>query len=97
MGIAVSWCRCGFMRRARRAPDPRGDPSEDAPLRLDHGEPALVEFGEVGCAAIAEDDAAVAAVVRVANGGVDANLRRDPQTSSVSMSLSRNRAPSPVP
>src|SRR6266545_2583155 len=38
------------------------DPAEDAALGLDHAEADLVELREVGPAAVAEDEAAVAAV-----------------------------------
>src|SRR5580700_394095 len=48
------------------------DPAEDATLGLDHFQAHLVEFGEIGSAAIGQHDAAVAAVVGLAHGAVDA-------------------------
>src|ERR1700757_3407310 len=51
-----------------------GDPAEDATLGLDHFQAHLVEFGEVGSAAIRNDDAAIAAGIGLAHGGVDADL-----------------------
>src|SRR5216683_8088891 len=50
-------------------------PAEDRALRLDHRKAHLVEFREVGCAAVGEHDAAIAAVVRLPNRGVDADFR----------------------
>src|ERR1700743_3358321 len=52
------------------------DPAEDATLGLDHLEAHLVEFRKIGSAAVGEHDAAIATVVRLANGGVDADLGR---------------------
>src|SRR3954454_5583472 len=53
------------------------DPAEDAALGLDHLQAHLVKLGEVGCAAVRDDDAAVAAVIGFAHGGIDAHLGRD--------------------
>ena len=52
-------------------------PAEDRALRLDHREAHLVEFRKVGGAAVGEHDAAIAAVVRLAHRGVDADLGGD--------------------
>ena len=52
------------------------DPTEDPALGLDHSQAHLVKLGEVRAAAVAGDDAAVAAVVRFAHRGVDADLGR---------------------
>src|SRR2546423_12398777 len=51
-------------------------PAEDAALGLDHAQRDLVKFGKVRSAAVARDDAAVTAVVRLANRGVHAHLGR---------------------
>src|SRR3954467_6765283 len=53
------------------------DPAEDAALGLDHLQAHLVKFGEVGCAAVGDDDAAIAAVIGLAHGGVDAHFSGD--------------------
>ena len=50
-------------------------PAEDRALRLHHREAHLVEFREIGGAAVGEHDAAIAAVVRLAHRGVDADFR----------------------
>src|SRR4030095_2509972 len=62
--------RCDNVRR-------RAHPAEYSTLRLDHREPHLMKFRKVGCAAIAEHDAAKAAIVRLAHGGVDADFGGD--------------------
>ena len=54
-----------------------GDPAENAALGLDHLQAHLVEFGKVGCAAVRQHHAAIAAVVGFAHGGVDADLGGD--------------------
>src|SRR6185295_13156443 len=54
-----------------------GHPAEDAALRLDHLESHLLELGEVGADAILRHEAVVAAVVGLADGGVDTDFRRD--------------------
>ena len=51
-----------------------GDPAEDAALGLDHLEADAVELREVGGAAVGEHDAAVAAVVGLADRRVHADL-----------------------
>ena len=53
------------------------NPAEDAALRLDHFQAHVVEFRKIGCAAVGEHDAAVAAVVCLAHGGVDADFGGD--------------------
>src|SRR5882672_5030011 len=50
------------------------NPAEDAALGLDHLQAHLVEFGKIGGAAIGQHDAAIAAVIGLAHGGVDADL-----------------------
>src|SRR5581483_7884158 len=53
------------------------DPAEDAALGLDHLQAHLVKLGEVRRAAIRDDDAAIAAVIGLAHGGVDAHFGGD--------------------
>ena len=54
-----------------------GDPAKNAALGLDHLQAHLVKLGKVGCAAICQHHAAIAAVVGLAHGGVDADLGGD--------------------
>src|SRR6266446_4897998 len=54
------------------------DPAEDATLRLDHAQPHLLKLREIRADAIGYDDAFVAAVVRLAHRGIDADLGGDP-------------------
>ena len=51
-------------------------PAEDGALRLDHLEPDALELGEVRRDAVAQHDALVAAVVRLAHRRVHAHLER---------------------
>ncbi len=53
-----------------------GDPTEDAALSLDHLQTHGVEFGKVGAAAVLKHEAVVAAVVGLADRGVDADFGR---------------------
>src|SRR6266496_3801860 len=50
------------------------DPAEDAALCLDHLQRHPLELWEVRCHAVREYQAVVAAIVRLADGGVDADL-----------------------
>src|SRR6185369_7820649 len=54
------------------------DPAEDAALGLDHPEADLVELGKVGRARVGDHETAIAAIVGLAHGGVDADLGGDP-------------------
>src|SRR6202035_360602 len=54
-----------------------GNRTENAALRLDHGEAGLVEFREIGGATVRQHDASEAAVVSLAHRGVDADFRGD--------------------
>src|SRR6516162_477382 len=56
----------------------RGDPAEDAALRLDHAQPHLLKLREVRADAIGHDEAVVAAVVSLAHRRIYANLGGDP-------------------
>src|SRR5215475_1108265 len=69
--------RTAFRGLAERLEEPPGirHPAEDSALGLDHGEGGLLELGEVRGHAVLEDEAIVAAVVRLADAGVDADLR----------------------
>ena len=73
-------------RRQRHAattsPDVR-DPAENAALRADHAQPDVVEFGKVRCAIVGDGDAAVAAIVGLADRRVTQTSVVTPQTSSV--------------
>src|SRR5580704_15846688 len=51
-----------------------GHRTENAALCLDHGQARLVEFRKIRRAAVRQRDAAEAAVVSLADRGVDANL-----------------------
>src|SRR6516162_9282412 len=61
----------------------RGDPAEDAALRLDHAQPHLLKLREVRSDAIGNDEAVVAAVVSLAHRRIDANLGGDPADDSL--------------
>src|SRR5260370_19855336 len=52
-------------------------PAENAALGLDHLETHLLEFGKVRADAVLGDQAVVAAVVGLADGGVDAHFGGD--------------------
>src|SRR5260370_15259554 len=52
-------------------------PAENAALRLDHFQAHVLEFGKVGADAILGHEAVVAAVVGLANRGVDAHFGGD--------------------
>src|SRR5580704_2646446 len=52
-------------------------PAENAALRLDHFQAHVLELGEVGAHAILGDEAVVAAVVGLADRGVDAHFGGD--------------------
>src|SRR5271169_366961 len=54
------------------------DPAEDAALRLDHAQPEFLKFREIRADAVLYDDAFVAAVVRLADCGIDADFGSDP-------------------
>src|SRR5208282_6558557 len=56
----------------------RGDPAEDAALRLDHTQPHLLKLREVRSDAIGDDEAVVPAVVSLAHRRVDTDLGGDP-------------------
>src|SRR6202008_1887521 len=56
----------------------RGDPTEDAALRLDHAQSHLLKLREVRSDAIGNDEAVVAAVVSLAHRRIDADLGGDP-------------------
>src|SRR6516164_5866816 len=60
----------------------RGDPAEDAALRLDHAQPHLLKLREVRADAIGHDEALVAAVVSLAYRRIDADSVVTPQTIS---------------
>src|SRR5215510_11152995 len=70
--------RTAFRGLAERLEEPPGigHPAEDSALGLDHGEGGLLELGEVRGHTVLEDEAVVAAVVRLADAGVDADLGR---------------------
>ncbi len=75
--LKPSFARVGRARERRQHCFRIRYPAEDAALRLDHLQAHLVEFREIGGAAVAEHDAAVAAVVGLAHGSVDADLGGD--------------------
>src|SRR5262245_23022259 len=52
------------------------NPPEDPALGFDHSQPDFVKLREVRTAAVAGDDAAVAAIVRLAHGRMNTHLRR---------------------
>src|SRR3954469_25896583 len=52
------------------------DPAEDPALGLDHLERDALELREVGPDAVRQDERVVAAVVRLTDAGVDADLGR---------------------
>src|SRR5579862_6784858 len=54
------------------------DRTENAALRLDHGESGLVKFRKIRGAAVRQHDAAEAAIVGFAHGSVDADLGGHP-------------------
>src|ERR1700675_971966 len=68
----IAWSRDRIEQRLRS-----GNRTENAALRLDHGEASLVKFREIGGAAVRQHDAAEAAIVGFAHGGVDADFRGD--------------------
>src|SRR6478752_4840154 len=59
----------------RKQGDGIAHPTEDAALGGDHVESHALELGEVGADAVGQDQHLVAAVIRFADGGVDADLR----------------------
>src|SRR2546428_91184 len=54
-----------------------GNPAEDAALRFDHLERGGVKFREVGAHAVFRHEAVVAAIIGLAQRGVDADLGGD--------------------
>ena len=71
-----SLCRLGRCKRFDKSIR-AGYPAENPALRLDHRQSGLVELREIGTAAIAEHDAAIAPVVGFAHRRVDADLGGD--------------------
>src|SRR5262245_9573292 len=72
------------LRRSRYLPAQRlegmsggRDPTEDAALRLDHGQSDLVKVRKIRAAAVAQDHTAKAAIVRLAHRGIDTHLGGD--------------------
>src|SRR5262245_55362142 len=54
-----------------------GDPTENAALRLDHGQSGRVKVRKIRGTTVAQDHTAKAAIIVLAHGGIDTDLGRD--------------------
>src|SRR6202043_1734162 len=69
--LRLRGCQCTEQRLGS------GYPAENSALGLDHGQSHVVKLGEIGGAAISENNAAESAVVRLADRRVDADFGCD--------------------
>ena len=73
------------------------NPAENAALRLDHPEAHFLKFRVVGADAILGNEAVVAAVVGLADGGVDAHFGGDAGDDKVGDALRAYESPATPP